>query len=278
MSALPAAAETIDMRQRGWGPTRKQAAVSFTFDNLGEAAELEFGKWPADQPVGRHYTVTEVIPALLARLHNVEVTFFIEGWNAVTYPATLHSIVAAGHEVGIHGWRHEIWKKQSEETQRAVFGQAVAAMRDIGIQPQGFRPPGGEGSPQVDTLLRNEGMSYVSDVGAAVALHDGIAHLPFAWRGVDGVFLEPDLGKAAGVTESGEGGLDAMHKSHRAALERAKTTGGHVVFIFHPFLLGKTPGHLDALFELVEFACADKDLWVAPCKRVAAWLRDADDK
>ena len=29
-----------------------------TFDNLGEAADLERGRWPADAPLGRHASVT----------------------------------------------------------------------------------------------------------------------------------------------------------------------------------------------------------------------------
>lgn len=36
----------------GWGPAGKKGAVSFTFDNLGEASDIEFGKWPKDHPVG----------------------------------------------------------------------------------------------------------------------------------------------------------------------------------------------------------------------------------
>jgi len=51
-----------------WGPGLKRGAVSFTFDNLGEAADLEFGTWPKDVAVGTHYTVVDVLPALLRKL------------------------------------------------------------------------------------------------------------------------------------------------------------------------------------------------------------------
>src|SRR5882672_1344757 len=49
----------------GWGPDGRRGAVSFTFDNLGEASDIEFGKWPKDQPIGSHMSITQVVPELL---------------------------------------------------------------------------------------------------------------------------------------------------------------------------------------------------------------------
>jgi hypothetical protein len=48
-------------------PSRQQppGAISITFDNLGEAAQLELGMWPDDVAQGQHFTVTEVLPRLL---------------------------------------------------------------------------------------------------------------------------------------------------------------------------------------------------------------------
>jgi peptidoglycan-N-acetylglucosamine deacetylase len=256
----------------GWGAQRKAGALSFTFDNLGEAAEIEFGEWPADKPIGEHYSARRVVPTLLSRLEGLRVTFFIEGWNAGVYPETLRSIDGAGHEVAMHGWRHEIWERQTEQRQRAVFMQALDAMRSLGLEPQGFRPPGGAGSAVLEELLRREGLTYVSDVGDHVEDHAGVVRLPFLWRGVDGVFLEPNLGKAAGVSEVGEGGVEALYASHRQAIATAKATGSHAVFVFHPFLLGKDPAHLEGLFSLIAEASSDPDLWVAPCRDVAQWV------
>ena len=85
--------------------------MSVTFDNLGEAAQLELGMWPADVPEGQHFTVVEVLPRLLDLLaaRHVRATFFVEGLNAEMYPDALHTILAAGHEVAVHAWRHEEW-------------------------------------------------------------------------------------------------------------------------------------------------------------------------
>src|SRR5258707_12037985 len=92
----------------GWGPQCQPGAVSFTFDNLGEASDIEFGTWPEDQPIGSHMSVTQVVPELLARLQGLSVTFFVEAWNATVYPDALRAMADAGHQVALHGLRHEI--------------------------------------------------------------------------------------------------------------------------------------------------------------------------
>jgi peptidoglycan/xylan/chitin deacetylase (PgdA/CDA1 family) len=255
-----------------WGPDAKSAAVSFTFDNLGEAAELELGIWPADKPVGDHYSAKRVVPELLERLPDIDVTFFIEGWNCEIYPDTVKSIAAAGHDVGLHGWRHEIWSKLGDEEQRAALRRGREAMRAIGVEPVGLRPPGGNASPRLAAMLREEGISYLSDVGVEADLDEGLVRLPFTWKGVDGVFLQPELGKAIGI-EGIEGGLEGMVESHKQAIATAKKEGGYVAFVFHPFLLGEDPARMDALLHLIEYATSDDDVWVAPCAQIARWMR-----
>jgi hypothetical protein len=39
-----------------WGPQGRRASVSVTFDNLGEACDINMGRWPAGSPVGSHFT------------------------------------------------------------------------------------------------------------------------------------------------------------------------------------------------------------------------------
>ena len=82
---------------------RAGPAVSLTFDNLGEVADLERGRWPADAPLGRHASVTRTLPRVLELLASADVraTFFVEGLNAELYPDALRSIADAGHEVGV---------------------------------------------------------------------------------------------------------------------------------------------------------------------------------
>ncbi len=115
-----------------------------TFDNLGEASEMERGTW--DGPIGQHESVKVALPRLLDELDalGLEATFFVEGLNCELYPDALAGIVARGHELGVHGWRHETWAKLDAEHERELLTRAAGAFASRGLEARAFRPPGGE--------------------------------------------------------------------------------------------------------------------------------------
>ncbi len=195
-----------------------------TFDNLGEAAQLELGMWPPEVPEGQHFSVVDVLPRLLALLatRKLRATFFVEGLNAQMYPQALLAIAAAGHEVALHAWRHEEWAALDAESEVALLERATAAMRDIGIEPRGFRPPGGGLTERTLGLLAERGYSYVSPAGEREGLRESLAVLPFRWPLVDAYSYLPQF---AGLRERyGEGPAphtpEQMRAKMSAALER----------------------------------------------------------
>jgi peptidoglycan/xylan/chitin deacetylase (PgdA/CDA1 family) len=109
--------------------TRK---VAVTFDNLGEASEIEQGAWPAGRPRGRHSSVVRALPRVLALLDDVglRATFFVEGINAELYPDALRGIVAAGHELACHAWCD--WQALKPAEEAAVLTRATEALRALG--------------------------------------------------------------------------------------------------------------------------------------------------
>jgi len=218
--------------------------VSVTFDNLGEAAQLELGMWPADVPVGQHFTVVEVLPRLLDLLavRGLKATFFVEGLNAEMYPEALRTIAAAGHEVALHAWRHEEWAALDADAEAALLARATDAMRGIGIEPRGFRPPGGGLTERTLALLGEHGYSYVSPAGKRDGLLDGLAVLPFRWPLVDAFFYLPQF---AGLRERYASGPDPLtseelQESMIAALENHSEHEGHLALLFHPFSVAFT--------------------------------------
>jgi peptidoglycan/xylan/chitin deacetylase (PgdA/CDA1 family) len=220
--------------------------VSITFDNLGEAAQLELGMWPAEVPTGEHFTVTEILPRLLDLLasHGLRATFFVEGLNAEMYPRALHTIASAGHEVAAHAYRHEEWATLEADSEAALLARATEAMRAIDIRPRGFRPPGGGLTERTLTLLREHDYTYVSPAGQREGLLEGLAVLPFRWPLVDAYSYMPQF---AGLRERyGERPDPLTPEQMRddlmiAALdEHARRGEGHLTLLFHPFSVAFT--------------------------------------
>jgi peptidoglycan/xylan/chitin deacetylase (PgdA/CDA1 family) len=210
-----------------------------TFDNLGEAAQLELGMWPKDVPEGQHFSVVEVLPRLLELLasRRVRATFFVEGLNAEMYPQALQRIVESGHEVAVHAWRHEEWAALDAETEVALLERAGGAMRRIGIEPTGFRPPGGGLTERTLRLLGEHGYSYVSPAGEREGVLEGLAVLPFRWPLVDAYAYLPQF---ATLRERYGGGPDPhtpeqMRAEMIAALKSHAQQEGHLALLFHPF-------------------------------------------
>jgi peptidoglycan/xylan/chitin deacetylase (PgdA/CDA1 family) len=200
------------------------ATVALTFDNLGEVTALQRGEWPEGAPLGRHWSVTTALPRILEALADagVEATFFVEGLNAELYPDTLREIAAAGHEVGLHGWRHEPWSELDPATERELLERGVERFDALGLRPESFRPPGGDLTAASLGLLRELGFRCVSPAGEEVGERDGIAIRPFRWELVDAWYYLP---KFAGPDDP---------EALRAAIIRAV---GDVTLVFHPFLL-----------------------------------------
>jgi peptidoglycan/xylan/chitin deacetylase (PgdA/CDA1 family) len=252
---------------------RPIGTVAVTFDNLGEAAELEMGALPADAALGGHPTATEVVPALLERLdeRGIAATFFVEGMNAELYPDLLREIDARGHEVAYHAWRHEQWDELSAAGQVENLGRGVDAFARIGLEIAGLRPPGGRLGPGGVGILREAGLRYCSPAGTGAGVEDSVALLPFQWRHLDASCVLPPL---AGAREQMTGSPDpvepaAFVASLAAEIDRIVEQGGFIAIVLHPFMLDWLGEEsLRALLESVSAAAA-RGLRVTRCRDVA---------
>lgn len=258
-------------------PGGAHGALCLSFDNLGEAAELELGAQP-DAP-GEHFTATRVLPELLETLaeHELAATFFVEGLNAELYPEALRSIAAAGHEVAYHAWRHEQWGELTADEQSQNLARGIEAFRglhgDTGIAFTGLRPPGGQlGAGGLD-VPRERGLRYCSPAGKGVGSADGVALLPFQWRHVDATCVLPTLGP---VREQMTGSSDPVEPDAFLAyleteIERLMDEGAFATFVLHLSMLDWLgEGRLGRLLDRVGEAVATDDLWAVPCAEVAA--------
>jgi peptidoglycan/xylan/chitin deacetylase (PgdA/CDA1 family) len=258
---------------RVW-PDGRRAGVSITFDNLGEAAELELGI-EVSEPLGGHYSVTGALPIVLEELANagLHATFFVEGLNAKVYPAALTQIAAAGHEIAYHAWRHEDWSRLDPGEERDNLARGLEAMRAIGLAPAGFRPPGGLVNDGTLALLLEHGFEYCSPAGAEAGI-DGVIVLPFAWQAVDAYHVLPPFAALRRHFSGSEdaGGPEAVRYSLLAAIETAVAVRGHASLVLHTWLIEAEREVVHEILARVSTGVADGELWAARCDETARWI------
>jgi peptidoglycan/xylan/chitin deacetylase (PgdA/CDA1 family) len=263
-----------------WGPNAQRAAVSVTFDNLGEAADLERGLWPEDEPLGRHFSVKRTLPHILGMLDEfgLRATFFVEGLNAELYPEALLEISNSGHELGYHGWRHEYWPNLSPSEEARLLERGVHKMHELGVRPRGFRPPAGRLTPSSPELLEDLGFTHCSPAGRGIGLLGNLVVLPFEWRLIDAYYYLPRFG---GLRETDTGSSEPLSpirfkETLSSALQGVVRDGGHLTLLFHPFLEEQEVrfrimrGALEELRDLAE----DGLVWCSPYRDMVSWIRE----
>ena len=248
-------------------------AVLLSFDNLGEAADLERHGAP---PRGPHPSVTAGLPRALDALAALDLraTFFVEGLNAELYPQALRDIAAAGHEVGLHGWRHERWDALSPDEEDELLSRGLAALAGLGLQVDGFPPPGGAlGAHTLDALAAH-GLRWCSPAGEHAGRTAGVACLPFRWPAVDAYHRLQSFTDRR--TAWGDRAAVASPREAADALIGALDARGDdpLVLILHPFLMLEDAEAAQARRVLEHLAeqIARGTRWVAPGRELAALI------
>jgi peptidoglycan/xylan/chitin deacetylase (PgdA/CDA1 family) len=243
------------------------AIVCFTFDNMGEAADVGLGR--ASGPIDDEPSLAIGYPALFALLerHRVRATFFVEGWNGVHHPRAVADIAERDHEVGMHGWVHETWHELDPASERDLAARATDALeRACGRRPVGFRAPGGSRTAATEHILLELGYRYDASLGDGMRpqlLASGLAQVPFRWAAVDGFhYLASDPAPEP----------EKVRDLWLAALARTVERGGLFVTICHAFVTGIDERRLAAFEEVMDAAVRDPRVHVCTAGEVAERL------
>lgn len=228
------------------------ALVSFTLDNLGDAADLYRGVIKTPRVPGTNPPLDRGYPALLdlfAR-YDIPLTCFIEGWSARQYPDYIERIIRLGHDIGMHGWQHERWAELADTEVLELATRATDSIRQAtGVQPRTFRAPGGKSTPYTTDVLTQLGYTIdasYTDSHKPERLNEALVSLPYPWSGVD----------ATHWLWNSRSGADTERR-WRAALDEAAATNGHFIFIWHQHVMGIDQERLEAGARTLEFVRND---------------------
>jgi hypothetical protein len=99
----------------------------------------------------------------LLKRHKVKATFFVSGVCAKQNKSEIIQIYNAGHEIGLHGYKHVPYDMPCAEMTNDLY-QSVWVYRDMGITVEGFRAPWLITNRNLYNIAQNLGLKYVSNV------------------------------------------------------------------------------------------------------------------
>ncbi|MFC5063540.1 polysaccharide deacetylase family protein [Actinomycetospora atypica] len=97
----------------------------------------------------------------LFRRAGIRQTFFWPGHSVETFPAQFDACVAAGHEIGVHGYSHENPIAMSRQQESDVLDHCIDLITErSGARPTGYVAPWWEFSAITNELLLDRGLTY----------------------------------------------------------------------------------------------------------------------
>lgn len=144
--ALPAVTASLPVRQRiapGLSGIGDQTGVALTIDD------------------GPHPVATPRFLDVLAK-QNVHATFFLLGQELVKHPQLGKEIVAAGHEIAVHGWTHRMLLLRGPLGTRQDIRRSYEYIAEVtSVTPRWYRPPYGVLTTAAALTARGLGMTPV---------------------------------------------------------------------------------------------------------------------
>ena len=182
-----------DLNPDSWpGGARVAVLLSFNVDNetIQGLRNGQFSIGPLSQG---QYGARVALPRIVKLMdeENIPSTFFFPAWSLKLAPEQADVINNSGlHEIGVHGWIHELNTALDAATEERLLRQAVDEIMQItGQSPVGYRAPSWNHSPNTLQIVRDMGFLYESSL-----MHDdrpyellqdgeatGMVELPVEW-------------------------------------------------------------------------------------------------
>ncbi|WP_411840438.1 polysaccharide deacetylase family protein [Paracoccus sp. ME4] len=256
-------------------PNGARCAVALSFDSDHETNELRDGGRSVARLSWGEYGARRGIPRIRRMLdrHGVKATFFVPAVAALLHPDEQRALAEDGHEIGLHGWIHELNTTLDAATERELMLRAADTLERVsGQRPVGMRTPSWDYSPATLSIAREMGLLYdsslFSDDDPYEIVQDGqptgIVELPVEWIRDDAVyFMMNRLGAQRPYTPPADV-LDIFLRE----FEGAHAEGGLFLLTLHPHVTGYR-SRIFILERLLAHIIAKGDCWIATHAQIA---------
>lgn len=258
-----------------------RCAVALSFDSDHETNELRDG----GESIGRlsqgQYGNRVGVPRILETLREAgaPATFFVPAVAALLYPDEQRQVIAEGHEIGLHGWIHEVNTKVPPEKERELHLRAADALEKItGVRAVGMRTPSWDFSPVTLQIERELGLLYDSSLMADDDPYElvedgqptGIVELPVEWIRDDAVYFNMNRFTAHRPYTPPPAVLDIFKRE----FDRAYKEGGLFLLTMHPHVTGYR-SRIFILEELIQHIKSHTGVWFGTHADIAHFVKQA---
>ena len=266
-----------DLNPDSW-PGGARVAVLLSYDVDNETVQgLRTGNINIGQLSQGQYGSRVALPRIVKLMDEQEIpaTFFFPAWSLKLAPEQAGIIQQSGrHEIGVHGWIHELNTSLDGATESRLLAQAVDQIEAItGTRPVGYRAPSWNHSPNTLQIVRDMGFLYESSL-----MHDdrpyellqngeptGVVELPVEWILDDAPLLNPLGTRYMNPRDVMQVWMDEFDK--------AWEEGTIFLLTMHPHVIGHR-SRLVALEGLIEHIKSKDQVWFATHEQAAHYVRE----
>lgn len=257
-----------------------RCAFALSFDADHETNELRDGGKSIGRMAWGEYGSRVGVPRILKLLKKYEVpaSFYVPAVAALLHPDEPRRLIAEGHEIGIHGWIHELNSVLPAETERELMLRAADTLEKLsGVRAVGMRTPSWDFSPNTLRIEQEMGLLYDSSLMADEDCYElllegkpsGVIELPVEWVRDDAVYFMMHRFQGIRPHTPPASVMDIFRREFEAAYE----DGGIFQLTTHPHIIGYR-SRIWIIEELIRLAKAKGDVWFATHAQVAAYARD----
>jgi peptidoglycan/xylan/chitin deacetylase (PgdA/CDA1 family) len=258
-----------------------RCAVALSFDSDHETNELRDGGKSIGRMSWGQYGNRVGVPRIIDLLdrYGIKASFYVPAVAALLYPDEQKRLVAEGHEIGIHGWIHELNSVLPYEAERDLMFRSTDTLEKItGVRPVGLRTPSWDFSPNTLRIETELGLLYDSSLMADEDCYDlvmdgkstGIVEVPVEWVRDDAVYFMMNRFQSLRPYTPPKDVLEIFLREFDAAYQ----AGGLFQLTMHPHII--TPrSRIWILEEIIRHAQAKGDVWFATHADVASYVKSA---